>query len=663
MSKGAGHGERRASALRGTAAHACNRRPSHDSVPRRANALRSPWLLALFLIPTSAFAQGEPVTRRPYDVQVVILLAEHRFLSTELFQSQFPREVVQQSNLALGPLARVDLAASHPLTESIRRDGLDAAIDAHQEVSQRRTWFFTVQFQDGQFRLQGRYFDGLTGLPGPPTRSVTTGDRGRLAHLAARMIAEPFALVGVVAVKGKLVDLTLYGGQLSDAADLRAGAVFAISRLAMESGKWQAQRVAWAVLETKERARAGQVSCQYWRRFQEELTPSERVIYRALLLPTRSGPLTLQVIDKDSSQPLAGVGVKVGGGVKREVELVTDAAGVVATDKINGLAHIKLSRGATILAQFSAPIVDDRPLVCVVSTKPEAEVLASLEIRQQQLVSRILGTLQVVNIRFSEQSKYVSQSSLEVSREYAKQTLGFLDREIAEIGGERDELKLTASKKGPNQWHDDADKGMAVLATKRGAVSDSIGRLTQMIADRDRQTAREAEAQKFVEQAALFESQAKFDEAIDAYAKAAKILPEPGEVGKRLAALRADWELKDDKHKRARQFLVETWPKVDVLLLKDHLVGAKEALDRCRDAGDRLTPRRFLMANVDHLANIGKIVKTLSQSRLADDRLQLKAWEDTVATLRRLNTQATEQAEPIKAGPAKAELPAKAEKK
>lgn len=606
-------------------------------------------LAGLLARPSPIAAQPDSIGRHPYDLRLVFLLSDHRFLTTELFQDQFPRELAQQTKAALGPLARVEVARSHPLAEAIRRDGLDAAVDAHEEVSQQRTWFFTVAFRDGQFHLQGRFFDGLTGLPGPPTRTAVTSDRGRLAFLAATMIAEPFLVVGTVMteVKGDHVNLSIHGGQIGEGPAVRPGAVFAVSQIAVESGKRRARRLPWAVLEAQSSTAGGIVACRFWRRYDENIAPTEKVVYRALLLPTRSAPLKLQVIDRDTSQPLAGFGVKIAGGVRRDIELVTDVAGMVATtEKIDRLARVTLSMSGTALVQFPAPIIDDRVLVCAISTQPDAENLTRLDIRRQQLIVRILDTLQVVYQRFSELEVLLGQS-YEESLPYAKRTLAFLDSEIAYIRDEREEIKqLDAKRKSAPSALDDADKGLKRLKELRADVGDFIARITQSIAERDRQTEKQNKAAKLVEQAALLESQAQFDEAIEVYQAAVQLVPNEPKVAKRLESLRADWALKDNPHKQARKFMLETWPKVDVQVIKEHLAGAQKSLDVCRDAGDRLTPRRFLMSTGEHLSKISRIVETLKQSQSTDDRQRLKAWQETVETLRRLTNQAIEQIEP-----------------
>src|SRR5262249_3598141 len=179
----------------------------------------------------------------------------------------------------------------------------------------------------------------------------------------------------------------------------------------------------------------------------------------------------------------------------------------------------------------------------VLSTQPDAENLARLDIRRQQLIVRILGTLQVIDQRFSELGVLLGQS-YEESLTYAKRTLAFLDSEIAYIRDEREEIKQLDAKRKSTTPRDDADKGLKRLKELRAAVGDFIARITQNIAERDRQTEKQNKAAKLVEQAALLESQAQFDEAIEVYQAAVQLVPNEPKVAKRLESLRADWALK-----------------------------------------------------------------------------------------------------------------------
>lgn len=592
-------------------------------------------------------AAGQDSTaQRPYDVRVVCLLGEHRMLATEAFREEFPREVRERVQRTLGGLVRLESSLSHPLGDPIRRDGLDAVLDGHDEVSSVRTWFFVVRFHDGQFELSGRFFDGLTGLAGPPAKSVATSDRGRLAALAARMIVDPFPLVGdVVSVNGDTVELLLHGGAIDGDATPRRSAVFAISRLANESGVVRGHRLPWAVLEAKSPPVRGRLTCQLWRRYREDRLGTDGVRYRALMLPTITAPVTLRIVDAETGSPVSGLRVRVAGGTPREIDVATGVDGRATTPTpIANLALIKLTQGSRVVAQFPVPVVDSRTVVSPVSLKPEAEEAANLRTRRQQQAVRILEASQLADRRFAQQRLLLGQS-LEAAREHAQQTARLLGADLAAIQAERAEIRrLMAEHKFVDA--DDADKGIKRLLELRKAVIESIERIGVAIAERDTQTEKQKAATRWIEQGALFESQSDFAAAIENYEKGVANLSEPGKYGEHLERLRRAWEIQSEAHREAREFLTNTWPKLDPNLLREHFPKAESALETCRMAEDRLTPRVFQAANQRHLAEIARAVDPLKRSRTPADAERLREWDATVSELRRLNNAAAEQIRP-----------------
>lgn len=609
-------------------------------------ARASSWILAGWLViaaPSIAWPQpgADDITRQPYAVRLVVLFSDHRFLSSETFRDQFPRELTQRTQRALGSLVRAEVAASHPLGETIRREGLDAVLTAHREVSTRRTWFFTIDFQGGLFVVRGRFFDGWTGMPGPPARTVTTSDRDRLPRLLAAMVAEPFPLSGQVrGEKDGDVTVALFGGQASDTVRLPVGTTFAIAQVGAKSGAWRSERMPWAILETKESPSAGVVTCRFWHRFAgASLASSGEEVFRVLAMPTRTGPLRLQVLDKSTGQPLAGIVARIQTQGSKDRELVTDAAGRITTpEPIARLAIVTLSRGGATLAQFPAPIVDDRPIVCEVSTNPAAEARAGIEIRRRQFLARMLETHTFVDQQIGELGVLLRQS-LEKSRDHAQRTLAVLDREIRDLETERRDIGLLLKANGAAGFTD-GDKGMNRLRSLRGVMADSLVRIDQAMSDREAANEKQKQAAKWVVEAELAYSQAKFPTAIDLYRRAADLLGGPSKVRTKLEDLERSWKVKDASHERARQYLMETWPTVEIERLKDHFEIASEALRVCREAKDGLTPRCFLQANIEHLAKIGKVVAALNQSRSPDDRQRLQGWNDVLSRLRQISSDA-----------------------
>src|SRR5262245_42128705 len=112
--------------------------------------------LSLLLAPTPARAQLDAGLKTPYQVRVVLHIAEHR-LFTDAFQEQLQRELRDQLQLNFGALARVEVRPDHPLLPELRAKGL-AALDNWDEVSDVRTVFLLLDYADGQYRLQTRQY-------------------------------------------------------------------------------------------------------------------------------------------------------------------------------------------------------------------------------------------------------------------------------------------------------------------------------------------------------------------------------------------------------------------------------------------------------------------------------------------------------------------------
>src|SRR5438270_12603026 len=74
-----------------------------------------------------ARAQLDPELDKPYLFQVVVRVAENRFL-TPIFQEQLQGELRDQLRLELGPLAKVEGVTTHPLLGEIEAKGLETGL-------------------------------------------------------------------------------------------------------------------------------------------------------------------------------------------------------------------------------------------------------------------------------------------------------------------------------------------------------------------------------------------------------------------------------------------------------------------------------------------------------------------------------------------------------
>src|SRR5580704_3983661 len=96
----------------------------------------------------------------PYEVRVVLSVAEHRML-TPAFRQQLESELKIQLQLAFGKLATFDVVRSHALLSDIRAKGLQPVLDGWAELSQLQTFFVLIDFVDGRYVIDMGQHDGL----------------------------------------------------------------------------------------------------------------------------------------------------------------------------------------------------------------------------------------------------------------------------------------------------------------------------------------------------------------------------------------------------------------------------------------------------------------------------------------------------------------------
>ena len=137
----------------------------------------------------------DPELKSPYQIRLVLSVAEHRMLTPQ-FHKQLESDLRDQLQLAFGKLAQVEIVRAHPLLGGIRNKGLQATLDAWDELSDSRTVFVLVDFADGEYRIQTGQHDGMTVLSNPVVRRAAVAVPQRVADTAARLILDDFGVVG-----------------------------------------------------------------------------------------------------------------------------------------------------------------------------------------------------------------------------------------------------------------------------------------------------------------------------------------------------------------------------------------------------------------------------------------------------------------------------------
>lgn len=606
-------------------------------------------LLVLTLAAPAARANLDPELKTPYDIRVVLSVGEHRML-TSLFQERLETDLRDRLQLALGGLARVEVVQAHPLLADVKARGLQAGLDGHDKLSPQQTLFVLVDYSAGQYRLQTRVFDGLTGTPSPVVRKMAVGDRQRVADAAVDALLGDFAVVGTFQqIQGHEVKVALRGGDLGGGLGslVQPGDAFAIVRVTRDANGLRASVIDWALLQALESPKDGHVRCRYSCRYDDDrtLTDAPPVVgYRCVKLPTARGPVKVRLVDEKTQEFLnLRVVVCSDADYKQQV-----AAG--ATDPkirgyfesgtaVNKVAYVRVLSGATPLVEFPLALVDDRVVVCRMSENQAALRQGEIELRRQRWVRWHLEALGAADQRLAEFNAMLGPKTLEEALKLGQQGHEALTAEIERLRGERIRIvQLAASHKTAAPDLSDGDQLSTALSRRAEQLAKYLVDLDKMVkeATGDERKALVAQLKK----AEVLEKQADFDKALEIYDTVVKAWPSP-DVEAHAKLLRTAWAIKSKEHAQARQFIYEVWPTLDLAGVKANAARAREMFQRCQAAGDVKTPQKLVLANVQHATVLVKRLEVLRKAPDTDDnRTETKALVQLAQDLRALQSEA-----------------------
>jgi len=599
-------------------------------------------IVLFFWQPSRARADLDPGFDQPYHLQIVLHIADNRFL-TPIFQEQVERELRDHLQLTYGPLAKVEVVRHHPLLREVRAKGLQQALDGWDELSERKTHFLLIDFVDGRYELQARQHDGMTGLNSPVVRRDRISDRRLVAQRAARLVDKDFGLIGTVIEAGKEVKLAIRGGGLGVPLDrwLKAGGVFAISRIRQQGDKQRGERLEWALLQALEAPRNGLCRCRFQRRYAEDgLTRQAGVLgFRCLKLTTTAAPLRLRLIDDKNLEPQAGVQVHIFqkdyAGKARE--LTTNQDGLAVTkETFSRLALVKVIAGGGTRAQFPIAIVDEGTVVCRLSSAGAGQSLDALEARKDLWLGRLYDNLNLAAERVPELNALLARS---LDRALAGAQVGLKDlgEELAALTLERDQLVVQAKEKKLPLELGDGPRLLEDLRNRHSALAEFSKRLEKAI---EKAQSPETKAlEQMLARARLREAEAEFDQAIALYEKIVETNKDEKKVVRHLEDLKKAWASKSPEHAKAREFLMQIWPRLDVAALKTNLPQAEKAFALCRQNQDRLTPRKLRLANLVHAANLKKRLDVLKRQGTQDSRAEAQTIAAVADGVRRLHAE------------------------
>jgi tetratricopeptide (TPR) repeat protein len=624
--------------------------------------IRSRRLIGFLLLPLYTLclcgespAALDPELKSPYQVHVVLSVAEHRMLTPQ-FQKRLETDLRDQVQLALGKLAKVEVVHGHALLNDIRTKGLQTVLDGWDELSTVRTLFVLVDFAGGQYRIETGQHDGLTGLSSTVVRREALTDPRRVAETAARLVLNDFGVVGTFQrLDGTDVKVAIYGGGLVDSLQpwLKVGDAFAVVRMSRDGGKLRANPIESAVLQVIEAPRDGHVRCRYFCRYVDDWSlkddaqaddraDSPALGYRCVKLSTIRGPFKLRLVNDKTQEFLSGFRVVVSGtptfsGTGAEGATIQ---GLFETKELfANVAYVRILSGEKALVEFPVPLVDDRTIVCRMSPDATAIKQGEVLLRLNRWVRWSYEALSTCEQRLTDFNNAL-KGPLEQALKLGHQNLEAISGETTRLTSERAALAKLAGAQKMGVDYSEGDQLAKALEFRHKQLQEYLVELDKLLKEETSDAKRDLAA--MVKRAELLEKQADFEQAIQLYDKVLKERPDSAKVKEHLAQLKDAWAIKDKGHEEARRFIYDSWPGLDMPGLKANMAKGKEMFARIQAAGDTKTPLKLVLANVHHATVLTKRLEALRKSPVftEDNNTEIKALVQLAAELQNLQQKA-----------------------
>jgi hypothetical protein len=609
--------------------------------------------VASWLFVSSARAALDPELSQPYRIQVVLHFSDHRLL-TNVFKDQVERELRDGLRAAFGDLAEVEVVREHPKLEGVEEKGLGPILDGWKDVNDIKTHFILLDYVAGQYELTARQHDGYTGQASPMVRRERTPDRQFVTRTAALLINRDLGLVGTVIDKGEqVVKVGLRGAALKVPLDrwVKKGDVFAIAQVRQGAGGLKGVRVPWALLQVQEGPdAAGTLTCRLFNRHAKPLDEGPGVIgFRCVKLDTTKGPLRLRLMDATAKVPTPKPNQQVH--VRRygftaedgqRVEGATDADGYFSTERagdrgvFDNVAFISVLSDNQVRVQVPVPIHDDRPVSVAVNIQQEAGL--QLTVRRDLWERQIYEGLLVLADLFREMEKLLAKpGQKQMALDAADAAATRLRDDLLRFGQMREKLLEDAKemKAEDKLILKDGDQRLKELTAGRDKLQKFIAGLRRVLAEEN--DPKRKDAKEKLARAQLLEDEANYDQALGLYKEVIDSkLFDDAELSKRYESLKKSWEPKNDKHAAAREFIVKTWPTLELSKLAGSMKEVREALETCKANDDALTPRKFLFVTVGLVGKLKEQLATLDPDNNEDDRNVAKRIDELTDDLNRL---------------------------
>ena len=622
--------------------------------PSPGDALRAAaaWIVALVastVLAAPARADLDPELDKPYQVKVVLDVARHRLL-TEVFRQQVQRELRDGLRTAFGDLARVDVVDTHPLLAEVRKHGLGPVLDRWLDLTGIKTHFVLIDYVAGQYQIQTRQHDGLTGQASPVVRRDRTADRQFVARLAALLIDRDFGLVGTVGAGASANNalVTIKGAALGVKLDrwVKKGDVFMLVPVRPPAPAPRMVLGEASLLQVEGGPDNGVVRCRLLERFAGSLSRSGAAGYRCLKLNTVKAPLRVRLLQRGTATPTPAPSLRVE--VRRNsFDKMEEPTLQGVSNNVNGSFPARPVKNNVFenvafvtveteprAAQVPVPLIDDNPVtvrVAMGKSDGRSDLLTKKNLwddaaRESGLVLRVL---------FKELQELGAKANLrDRALKRAQQGLSASRESLTRLSGERRDLLKEAQEGGLRLDTTFGDQWLASLEKGHKELESYIATQEKIL--KEENDPKRQEWLALVRDGKLEEGRAEFDKALAKYNLAIKKGCDDAGLKAHRADLAKRWKTQGAEHAKARAFIYGEWPAADLVKERTALKEAADALEECRKAGDTLGPQKLLQAAIAHGGKLQEQKAALQLDKNEEDRKAAEVIADVSKELAKL---------------------------
>ncbi len=627
-------------------------------------ALASALCLAAWasFVPAQAPRPEESETKKPYELQVVLHLADNPGL-TDVFYDRIERELSDSLQADFGDLVHVEVVRKHPLLKDVLDKGLANVLKTWTDRNGIKTHFVLIDFNGVDYDIQTGQCDGVTGQPNPVlvveternpvVRHEQKRDREFVAKAAALMVERDFGLIASFPswppgkTRPQTVQLEFKGGNLAPLDRwVKKGDVFAVVQV--PNGNGASKTIPDALVLMQDAPKDGVGTGQLFWRY-ELLPTGGTVSYRCVKLGTVAGPLRVRVVKQENNKPFAPVDTQLQirrtgftGEKQTAVNDNTSGAGLFDSTKLKGQGVFDQVAFVSIVnakgdssADVVVPLLTEQPYLIKLTNKPDAVQAVDFDKLDLTQSVRDLFTAMESVITDMQQLAAKEGTRAEIIKK-GQAALNQAQSDYPDLVARRGKLPAAAAN-----TVDARDQKQMDLWLKR--IGERTAELTKFLATQEKIAKEENDPARLdwkakVEQGKLMEKELELGKAIALYEALPKNFETP-ELKARIAQLHKLWDTDDEEFRKARSFIYDTFPKLkDSTAIQAKLPEASKAFEECKRVNDTIAPQKLLTGIGLLLPRLATEGEGLNPRLRADDDIPAKRLQEVGAGIDKLLT-------------------------